>query len=74
MHTTLIHVGWHAQKVVGKVHFMKLFRDRAQQLGEDFNLKDFMDEFYAAGVIPVSLIRWELSGYDDEIKLLWEPN
>ena len=53
---------------------MKLFRDRAQQLGEDFNLKDFMDEFYAAGVIPVSLIRWELSGYDDEIKLLWEPN
>ena len=74
MQTTLLHVGWHAQMVAGKVHFMKLFRDRAQQLGEDFNLKDFMDEFYAAGVIPVSLIRWELTGYDDEIKLLWEPS
>ncbi len=74
MQTTLLHVGWHAQMVVGKVHFMKLFRDRAQQLGEDFNVKDFMDEFYAGGVIPVSLIRWELTGYDDEIKLLWEPS
>lgn len=72
MQTTLLHVGWHAQMVVGKVHFMKLLRDRAQQLGEDFNLKEFMDEFYAAGVIPVSLIRWEMTGYDDEIKELWE--
>ena len=70
--TTLLHVGWHAQMVAGKVQFMKLFRDRAQQLGDDFNLKEFMDEFYAAGVIPMSLIRWELTGYDDEIKKLWE--
>ena len=71
MKTTLRHVGWHAQMVVGKVHFMKLFRDRAQQLGDEFNLKEFMDEFYAGGVIPVSLIRWEMTGYDDEIKKLW---
>ena len=26
-----------------------------------------MDELNAAGVIPVSLIRWELTGLDDEI-------
>jgi hypothetical protein len=26
-----------------------------------------MDEFNAAGVIPVSLIRWELTGQADEI-------
>ncbi len=71
MKTTLRHVGWHAQMVVGKVHFMKLFRDRAQQLGNDFILREFMDEFYAAGVIPVSLIRWEMTGYDDEINKLW---
>ena len=71
MQTTLLHVGWHAQMVVGKVHFMRLFRDRAQQLGKDFILKEFMDEFYAAGVIPVSLIRWEMTGHDDEIKRLW---
>ncbi len=71
MQTTLLHVGWHSQMIVGKLHFMKLFRDRAQQLGDDFNLRDFMDEFYAAGVIPTSLIRWEMTGYDDEIKELW---
>ena len=71
MATTLRQVGWHAQMVVGKVHFMKLFRDRAQQLGDEFNLRQFMDEFFAAGVIPTSLIRWEMMGYDDEIKELW---
>lgn len=71
MQTTLLHVGWHSQMIVGKLHFMKLFRDRALQLSDDFNLKEFMDEFYAAGVIPTSLIRWEMTGYDDEIKDLW---
>ncbi len=43
--------------VVGKVQFMKLFRDRANQLGDEFVLKEFMDEFYASGSIPMSLIR-----------------
>jgi Bacterial protein of unknown function (DUF885) len=71
LETTLIHVGWHMQMVVGKVHFMKLFRDRSQQLGDRFNLKEFMDGFLKAGVIPVSLIRWEMTGYDDEIRKLW---
>ncbi len=71
MQTTLLQVGWHSQMVTGKVHFMKLFRDRAQQLGDKFTVKRFMDEFYAAGDIPTSLIRWEMTGYEDEIKKLW---
>jgi uncharacterized protein (DUF885 family) len=57
--------------VAGKVQFMKLFRDRAKQLGDEFNLRQFMDEYLAAGMIPMSLIRWEMTGYDDEIKELW---
>jgi len=57
--------------VVSKVQFMKLMRDRFQQLGDDFVLKNFMDEFFDAGQIPISLTRWELTGYDDEIKKLW---
>jgi hypothetical protein len=68
--TTLRGVGHHMLMVVGKVQFMKLIRDRAQQLGNKFNLKAFMDEFLAAGMIPMSLIRWEMTGYDDEIKKL----
>jgi hypothetical protein len=71
MQTTLRYVGWHMGMVVGKVQFMKLFRDRAKQLGDEFNLRQFMDDFLAAGMIPMSLIRWEMTGYDDEIKELW---
>ena len=69
--TTLRGVGHHMLMVVGKVQFMKLFRDRAQQLGDNFNLKEFMDEFLASGMIPMSLIRWQMTGFDDEIKTLW---
>ena len=72
MHSTLNMVGWHMQMVVGKVQFMKLFRDRAQQLGDDFVLKEFMDEYFAAGVIPTALIRWEMTGLTDEMEKLLE--
>ncbi len=72
MATTLRGTGHHMLMVVGKVQFMKLFRDRANQLGDDFNLKTFMDEFLNIGLIPFSLIRWEMTGYDDEMKKLLE--
>jgi uncharacterized protein (DUF885 family) len=68
--TTLRGVGHHMLMVVGKVQFMKLFRDRANQLGDDLVIRDFMDEFYGAGFIPMSLIRWEMTGYTDEIERL----
>ena len=71
--TTLRGVGHHMLMVVGKAQFMKLFRDRANQLGDDFVLKDFMDEFYASGFIPMSLVRWEMTGYTDEIDELAPP-
>jgi hypothetical protein len=62
---------FHTGVVMGKAQFMKLFRDRVMQLGDRFVLHDFIDEFLAAGMIPFSLIRWEMTGYDDEIKELW---
>lgn len=69
--TTLRGVGHHMLMVLGKVQFMKLMRDRANQLGDEFILRDFMDEVYASGQIPWSLIRWEMTGYDDEVSQLW---
>jgi uncharacterized protein (DUF885 family) len=63
--------GFHTGVVIGKAQFMKIFRERAMQLGDDFNLKQFIDEFLAAGMIPMSLIRWEMTGYEDEIEKLW---
>ena len=38
--------------------------ERAKQLGNDFVLKTFMDDFLASGLIPISLIRWELTGVE----------
>ena len=63
--------GFHTGVVMGKAQLMKLFKDRAMQLGDKFVLRDFLDEFLAAGMIPFSLIRWEMTGYEDEIKKLW---
>jgi len=68
--TTLRGVGHHMLMVVGKVQFMKLFRDRASQLGDDFDLQEFMDSVLGSGPIPWSLIRWEMTGLDDEIREL----
>jgi uncharacterized protein (DUF885 family) len=48
--------------ITGKVQVETLLFERNQQLGERFRLKGFMDAFNAAGLIPVSLLRWELTG------------
>ena len=63
--------GYGTSYVVGKVHLEKLIADRAEQLGDKFDLKSFFDEFHTYGMIPLSLIRREMTGRDDEIKKLW---
>ena len=57
---------------MGKLQIEALLMDRALQLGDGFSLRGFHDEFLAAGWIPISLIRWEMTGYDDEIGDLFE--
>lgn len=59
--------------VMGKVQLEKLLSDRALQLGDEFDLGEFHDAFLRAGPIPISLIRWEMTGLDDEVRQLWEP-
>ncbi len=48
--------------VIGKLEVDKLIAERRHQLGDEFTLRRFMDEFTAAGLVPVSLLRWELTG------------
>ena len=48
--------------VTGKYLIDELIAARAKQLGDRFSLRGFFDEFNAAGVIPVTLIQWELTG------------
>ena len=54
--------------LIGSVQLQKLLADKGYQLGEKSNLKTFMDEFLAAGMIPLSLTRWEMTGLDEEIQ------
>jgi hypothetical protein len=56
---------------LGKVEIEKLLTDRVRQLGDKFSLREFHDTFLTAGVIPTSLIRWEMTGLDDEVKTMW---
>ena len=66
-HLYLQQPGYGTSYVIGKIEIEQLMAERALQLGDDFTLKGFMDEFVLAGVIPVSLVRWELTGRDDVI-------
>ena len=65
--------GFHSNVVTGKAYFMKLFRERAQALGDDFVIRDFVDEFLSSGTIPMSLIRWEMTGNSDDVMLETQP-
>lgn len=56
---------------MGKLQIEELLMDRALQLGDGFDLKEFHDEFLASGWIPISLIRWEMTGHDDEVQDLF---
>jgi uncharacterized protein (DUF885 family) len=56
---------------MGKFQIQELLSDRARQLGDKFSLGRFHDEFLAMGSIPISLIRWEMTGLDDQVKQLW---
>ncbi len=59
--------GYGTSYITGKVLIEELLRERSEQLGDDFTLSGFFEEVDAAGVIPVSLIRWQLTGYKDPI-------
>lgn len=63
--------GFEMSYIMGKVQLEKLLADRAYQLGEKFNPQQFMDELRSYGMIPFALIRWEMTGKEDEIKKLW---
>ncbi len=72
METTLRYPGWHMGMVLGKIQLLNIIADRGSQLGDDFILKDFMDGFFGAGMIPIALTRWELTGLSDEMEKLLE--
>ncbi len=61
-HLYLRQPGYGATYVTGGRLMEETMALRAKQLGEAFTLKRFLDEVNAAGMIPVSLLHWELTG------------
>jgi uncharacterized protein (DUF885 family) len=57
--------------LLGKTQIEKLVSQRAFQLGDAFDLREFHDDFLSRGIIPITLIRWEMAGFDDEVRVVW---
>lgn len=61
-HLYLRQPGYGTSYVAGKVQIEDLLAEEALQEGDAFTVKSFFDDFYAAGVIPTVLVRWEMTG------------
>ena len=57
--------------MTGMVQMQALLADRKRQLRDDFNLREFHDTLMQSGRLPLSVLRWEMTGLDDEIAALW---
>jgi uncharacterized protein (DUF885 family) len=65
-HLYLQQPGYGPSYLIGKIEIEKLIADRREQLGEKFTMKGFMDGFNAVGLIPATLVRWEMTGKQSE--------
>ena len=57
----------------GKLQIFKLLADRKMQLKEDFDFKYFNDQIISLGSVPLALLRWQITGLDDEMEVFWNP-
>lgn len=69
-HLYLRQPGYGSSYVTGKYLLEQLVMDVSRQKKNEFKLYNYFDELYGAGVIPISLVRWQMTGLDDEIKKL----
>ena len=72
-HLYLRQPGYGTSYITGKYLLERTLADYAKQVedrGEEFRLKDFFDTLNRIDSIPISLARWEMTGLDDEIRML----
>jgi len=60
-HLYLRQPGYGTSYLTGKYQLEQLLMERSVQLGEAFSTSRFFDEVNEVGLIPVSLIRWQLT-------------
>ena len=66
-HLYLRQPGYGTSYLSGKIQLEEIMGERAIQLGSDFSIGRFFDEFFETGVIPMTLTRWEMTGTKDPI-------
>jgi uncharacterized protein (DUF885 family) len=69
-HLYLRQPGYGASYITGGRLMEEIIAERARQLGDAFTLQRVMDEINQAGMIPPSLIYWELTGDDRMVREL----
>ncbi len=57
---------------VGSLQMQRLLADCKRQQGDEFDLQAFHDTLMTSGRLPLSLLRWEMTGLDDEVKQFWK--
>ena len=73
-HLYLQQPGYGTCYVIGKIEIDETLADRKRQLGDAFTLRGFMDELNAAGMVPASLLHWELTGeMPEDVRRMLEP-
>lgn len=54
--------GYGISYIAGKIQIERIMSEERRRLGDRFTMKGFFDQFFAAGVIPVSMIDWQMTG------------
>lgn len=71
-HLYLRQPGYGASYLTGGRLMEEVIAERARQLGDGFSIERVMNEINAAGMIPASLIYWEVTGDDRMVRELAE--
>jgi hypothetical protein len=72
-HLYLRQPGYGASYVTGGRLMEETMAERARQLGNAFTMRRFFDEVNGVGMIPVSLVYWELTGDPRMVRELSDP-
>ena len=66
-HLYLRQPGYGTSYLSGKIQIEELLAEFRLEAGEGGGIGDFFDVFFRSGVVPVSLVRWEMTGTRDAI-------
>ena len=63
--------GYGTSYITGKLLIDRLLMSRTRQMqGQEYSLADFLDELNRAGPIPLTLIHWQLTGDDADVRAI----